>query len=456
MTAAPIATRAKKHQPGTPTDSQLSSPRLRLWVPITAHAVTDFFSFVTIALMPLLAVRLGMNVTQKATLLALGAAASGGVQPLVAWINDRFDTRLTGTLGLALAAASIGMLGFVHTYPALLVLFVFGVLGVGAFHPSAAAAVGQLAGKRRSAMLSVFFLFGMIGGVSGNVLTPMYVNLAGSLSGAASTGGPEAAVNAGMKALAWLIIPGLATAAVLGWAIHNAPHRHGSASEHHTALSRAERRRRWHAVWLLYACNVIRFTVNQMLVYLTVEWVERLVRRHNEVAALDLTLGQSASEINGPMQGAMQVGMGAGALALGFLLPARLEKTAFVTIPIVGALALALIPHTDAWLGSGYWAVLVPAAALTVLSGVGFGSLIPVSMSIGQRLLPHRTSLASGLMLGGAWSIAFVGAYIAKAIHGGVDTNLETGFLAAGGILLIASTLAAFLPGRLLREVATH
>jgi len=180
------------------------------------------------------------------------------------------------------------------------------------------------------------------------------------------------------------------------------------------------------------------------------------VRTGAGVDQLDVALGQKASEFNGPLQGAMQVGMGAGALALGFLLIAKHEKKAFVAVPFIGAVALAAIPHTDAFLDDGYAAVIVPAAVLTIIAGIGFGSLIPVSISLGQRLLPHRTSLASGLMMGGAWSIAFVGPLIARGIHAGDDANLELGFLVAGATLLLASALAAALPGRLIREVSPH
>ncbi len=430
----------------------LTKPATRLWTPIAAHAVTDFLSFVTVALMPLLAVRLGMTIEQKALLLGLGAAASGAIQPVVAWIGDRFDSRAAGTVGLGVAAVCVGLLGYARSFEQLLGLYFVAVLGVGAFHPASAAAVGQLAGRRRSAMLSVFFLFGMIGGISGNVLSPHYVLAAGALSGA--TG--EQATDAGMRALVWLALPGLAAAAALAWAIHAIPHRHVDAHSVHAGLSQSDRRRRWAAFWLLYLCNVIRFTVNQMLVYLVIEWVERMTRVNAGVAALDVELGQRASESNGPLQAAMQVGMGFGGLALGFLLPARIEKAAFIVIPIIGAAAIAAFPHADGLLDHGRWAVLAVAGVFAVVAGFGFGSLVPVSMSLGQRLLPHRTSLASGMMLGGAWSIAFVGPQVARAIHAGVDGNLERGFLVAGAVLSLAGALAVAIPGRLLREVAPH
>jgi MFS family permease len=417
-----------------------------------AHACTDFLSFVTIALLPLLAVRLDMSITQKASLISLGAVASGAIQPVVAWLSDRFDSRVTGTLGLAVASVCVGLLGYAQGFDELVVLFFFAVLGIGAFHPASAAAVGQLAGTRRSAMLSVFFLFGMIGGILGNVLSPAYVHAAGELSG--ETG--DAAVSAGLKALIWFTPAGLLAAGALAWAIHKAPHRRGDADTHHRNLGESERSLRWRAVWLLYICNIIRFTVNQMLVYLLIEWVERVTRRQAGVAALDVELGQRASELNGPMQASMQVGMGAGALALGFFLTGRHEKKAFVIIPLIGAVAIAAIPHTDALLEHGRWAVIAPAALLAIVAGFGFGSLVPVSLSLGQRLLPHRTSLASGMLLGGAWCVAFIGPQISRLIHAGEDANLEPAFLVAAGTIGLASLLSLALPDRLLREVSPH
>jgi MFS family permease len=438
--------------PASPAVPALTHPRIRLWMPIVTHSVTDFLSFVTIALMPLLAVRLGMSITQKALLLSLGAAASGGVQPLVAWINDKLDSRLTGALGLATAAVCVGSLGYAQTYPQLLVLFFFGILGVGAFHPATAAATGQLAGPRRSAMLSVYFLFGMIGGILGNVLSPQYVNAMGALSGETGAG----ATDAGLKALVWFIPPALVAAGVLAWAIRRAPHRHHAAHDDHHALPKAEQTRRWIAFWILYAGNVIRFTTNQMLVYLMIEWTERLVRTDAGVSALTEQLGQKASEYNGPLQGSMQVGMGFGALALGFFLPARHEKKAFILIPLIGAGAMLAIPHADGLIEHGPFAAATVAGILSIVAGFGFGSLVPVSMSLGQRLLPHRTSFASGMMLGGAWCIAVVGPQIMRAIHDGVDANLETGFAVAAGSIALASVLACWLPGRLIREIAPH
>ena len=464
------------HPVTTPTrDIQPSAPALtgriaNAATPIGVHTVADILSFVTVAMLPLLATRLALAPEQKALAIGLAASSSGLIQPVVAYFADKFEARWLGTLGLVLAALTIPFIGFAQNFAQLLTLSLVGVIGCGAFHPPAAAAVGALAGTKRSAALSVFFVMGMVGGMAGNVGTPIYVSTAGALH----DGPPAEQADFGLKALALLSIPALAAALILARAIHRAPHRSSTAHELHHTLSEKERRARWLAVALLWFANIIRFTINNALVYLIVEWTERLTLRRNNAQTMTDALGLEASNTNGYLQAAMQLGMGGGGLLLGFFLARRFEKPAFIIIPILGALMVAAIPHTDR-LEESAPALTVPLAfAITTLAGIGFGSLIPVSLSLGQRLLPHRTSLASGLLLGGAWGFAIIGPTLARLFHNGTDAThplafafgpdglfadtlgLNNAFTAAAAGLLVAALAAAFLPGKLLARIDAH
>ncbi len=416
--------------------------RRRAAATIGVHSIVDFFSFVIIALMPLLAVRLDMTGPDKALLIGVGSITSGLIQPLVALLSDRHDTRVLGTIGMGVAVICVSSIGIVDSYWQLFVLQAVGAAGIGAFHPVSAAAVGQLAGRWRSRFVAAFFLAGMTGGFAGNVFAPELVERMSIVSGSVDT--PD--VGAGLQGLLWLLIPGMLGVLLLAWAIHGVSHRDAGAHAQHASLSPQERTLRWRAVWILYAGNVIRFTVNMALIYLIVEWTTQLTAERAVAGTSTEALGLIASQLNGPLQGAEQVGMGLGGLTLGMLLPVRHEKKAFCIIPWLGAVAIALIPLTArlpiAW--------VVPAAFfVTALAGIGFGSLVPVSISLAQRLLPHRTSLASGLMMGGAWMLAFVGPMFAGAIQ--TWFGLETAFLATGGLLCVAGVLTLFLPGSLLK-----
>lgn len=424
--AAPVATPARLRRAGAT---------------IGVHGIVDFFSFVIIALMPLFAVRLDMTNSQKALLIGIGSITSGLIQPLVAWLSDRHDTRVLGTIGMAVAVVCVCAFGLVETFWQLFFVQAVSAAGIGAFHPIAAASVGQLAGRRRSHFLAVFFLAGMIGGVAGNALTPVLVDRMSIAAG--EPGAPDVA--AGLRSLFWLLIPGMIGVGVLAWAIHSVSHRSTDADATNATLSPTQRALRWRAVWILYAANVIRFIVNMALVYLVVEWATLMAVARAPAGAAPEAVGLVAAQLNGPLQGAQQVGMGLGGIALGMLLPVRHEKRAFCLVPWIGAVAIAAFPLA----GRLPAELIMPAAfAATVLAGVGFGSLVPVSIALAQRLLPHRTSLASGLMMGGAWTIAFLGPLFAGIIQ--TRFGLDEAFYATGALLCLSGLLAVFLPKDLL------
>lgn len=459
----------------TPSQADAASrPGLRAAITIVVHFLVDVFSFVGVALMPLLAVTLGMGTEQKALLLALGSLCSGVVQPFVAWVSDRYDTRAVGTLGFVVAVLCIGSFGLAQNFTQIAILYSVGAAGIGAFHPPAAAITGHLGGAKRSKYVAFFFLAGMVGGMTGNVLIPEYI----AMMTPQIDGSPDTA--SGLRALLYLIPVGLLAAFVLARATHPVPHRHNGAHATHTEWDAHEKRQRWFAVGVLYVTNMLRFSVNMALVYLLVEWVGDITLIRNDAAAMTEALGIKASKLNGILQASMQVGMGGMGIVLGLVLSAKYEKLAFIVFPIVGSVFLFMIPRAS-MIADG---IEVPFAIVaTILTGVGFGAVIPVSISLAQRLLPHRTSLASGLMLGGAWMIAFLGPIVAELIHKGLANKpsaprwlldaagalpdriarpliegmgLDAGFTFTAAVLLVAGLIALLLPGELVRRVARH
>ena len=417
----------------------LSGARTRIGVCVVVHTMVDFYAFTLIPLITVLEGHLDLTRQQGALLVAMGTLCAGSVQPMVAWISDRLDTRLIGAAGFAMAAIAIGSVGFVRTYGQLLAIQALATAGIGAFHPVTIAAVGQLAGRRRSLLVAVFYTAGMVGGVMGNVNAPNWVRVFGGGS-----------VQVGLRSLAWLIVPGLVGAGALLWAIRRAPHRHASADEAHRSLAISQRRRRWHAVMMLYVGNCLRFIVNMSLVILIVRWTEHVVLARAGAGELTDALRTQASTINGPIQGAMILGMGTGAICAGFLLKARYEKAALALVPMVGALAALALPHVG---GSGRTAMsLAAAGAMALLCGVGFGGMIPATIAIAQRLLPHRTGLASSLMMGGGWAVAVVGPPMGQWIAD--HLGLAWAFGITGGLLAVSGLAALGLPRSLILESA--
>jgi len=428
---------------------------LRTAAPIGVHAGVDFIAFATVSLIPLLKTKLALEPWQIALMLGLNPLCSGIVQPMVAYLSDRHDHRWLGTAGIVMAGVCIGGVGMAESYWQLVTLFLLGQIGVGAFHPPAAAATGHLAGPRfRGTLLGVFFLMGMVGGMAGNVLTPRLIGLAAG-------GTSEAQIDAGLRWMLLLAPLSVLLAIAIGRAIHRLPHRPATAHADHAALPPAEQRRRWRAVGLLYFCNVIRFTVNNALIYLFSAWAAVVAASRAEAGATEQRVSVDASVFNGLVQAAQQFGAGAGGIVLGAIvgsrIGARFEKHLYVLVPMAGAAAAMLFPRIQQLdEAAGPAAANAAAIAASALAGLGFGGLIPLSMSTAQRLLPHRAMLATGMMLGGAWAFAFTGPIIAERIHTASWGGLATGFVAAGAALALAGVLAMLLDRELLAESANR
>ena len=391
----------------------------RFPVVVVSHAVTDFFSFIIIPLMLILDDRANLTMVQQAEILGVGSIASGLIQPLVAFLSDRFDTRWLGTLGLAVAAIAISLVGYAHSFGQLVLIQALGSAGVGAFHPIAAAAAGQLGGLRRSRTVAIFYSAGMLGMVVAGWVVPLLVN------------------KLGIERLAFLMIPGLLMTGGLAWAIHDVQHRSATARADHASLPEHERRGRWIDVGLLFSANTVRFFVNTMLVQLILRWTEQWVMASEGVPGLTESLRAKATSINGPLQGAMAIGQGFAGVLVGLFVVQRMEKKLLVTVPIIGAVAVAAVPHV-----STVWACWT----LAIAAGVGFAGVMPITITMAQRLLPHRTSLASALMMGAAWTLAALGPSAAQWLYERVGLNAAFGWVA--GFLLLSSVLALPLRGQ--------
>ncbi|MDY7109896.1 MAG: hypothetical protein SYC29_14790 [Planctomycetota bacterium] len=410
--------------PAQPVSPIRAAPALRLAAVVTSHPMVDVYANFIPPLIGVLQVRCALTAWQAAALLSLGPLVSGLSQPLFAWLTDHTDSRLFGSAGLAVAAACLSSIGLADDFASLLLLYGVGMLGVGAFHPVAAASVGQLAGRGRSAGVTAFFVAGMIGATVGPIISTRIAGL-----------GPD-----GIDLLRWLMIPGLIVAIVLHLAIRNVPHRH----HEHRAIrfEPAETRQRWLTVMLLFAGNAMRYAVNIGLVYLYVRWAESLVAE----GASGLGSGEIAragSVHAGELNALNMLGMGAGGFAAGLLVRRGREKVPIVLVPLLLAPAIALFPLAGR--GAGY--------LLALAAGIGHAAVHPVTTSLAQRLLPHRTSLASSLTMGGAWALAMLAP---PAAQWSLTTiGLGGTFFLAAALLAGSGTVALFLPTTLIRHVAS-
>ncbi len=411
-TALPFDAPIERPGPGVP----------RVATVVVSHPVIDAYAGFVPPLLAVLQVRCDLDAWQVASVLSVGSVTSGLCQPVFAWLTDRVDSRLLASVGLLVAAVCLSSIGFAHSYAGLMVLYIAGMLGVGAYHPVAAASIGQLSGARRSAGVTLFFVAGMVGAALGPVLSTRITAI-----------GPG-----GFDLLRWTMIPGVVMAALLHLAIRHTPHRH--ANHRAITFGPADGRARWTNTLILTFGNALRYTVYMALLYIYVRWALSLVTEAMPHLA-GARLATLSSIYCGELTAFTMVGMGAGGLLAGVAVRTGREKWPMVLIPLLLAPAVAMFP----------WAGRSGSYALAAVAGVGLAATIPLAISTAQRLLPHRTSLASSLMMGGPWALAAAGPPLAQACI--ESRGVAFAFQVTAALLALSALVTLPLSGALLRRV---
>jgi MFS family permease len=411
---------------------------------VASHALVDVFPMLITSLIIVLQDRLALTRGQETAVWVATPIFSGLVQPLSAWLGDRYDTRLAGPLGLAVGAVCIGSIGFAQSFWQLIALQIVGVIGIGMYHPTAAAIAGQ-AGTRalpygRSFALSVFVASGMAGHTLGPII------------------GTRVNDWFGMVHLAWLIPPTLVVCVMLHRATRQTHHRPHDHHERRAGLTRTQARARWYAAALLSAQNALRYTVNVGMFILFSYWAASRIPGDPDAAAI----------LNGNLVAALTIGMGAGALLGGRYLRPGTEKAAFAATAFAGAIFVGSLNIAGAW-GQALFAdtglAWAPAYLAAAFAAVGFFCTLPPSVGLGQRLLPSHASLVTALLLGLGWVIAALARPLSSALLGGVkldeawtltDADLNRAFAGFAVLLAVAGVLALLMPAATIRDAARH
>ncbi|MFM9956500.1 MAG: MFS transporter [Phycisphaerales bacterium] len=411
----------------------LADTKRQFWTVCGSHVVVDIYPIFFAALQIALADHLKLTGWQIGVIYASNQILSGLPQALAAWLSDRHDTRIAGPLGLTVSCVCSCLIGLAPNFWVLWLLLSLAMIGNGIYHPIAGAQAGQLGGQvlktGRSLAVSLFFAAGMVGSVIGPIVSTRLNQ------------------HYGLPSLLVLVPMGLVMAFILHKVTSHVSHR--TRNGHSTApitIPDDELLERWKAVKLLYCGNALRFIVNTAMYVLFNIWAERQIPG-NPAAATNLS---------GNIIVAMTIGMGVGAILAGRLIRPGTERWAIFSLSMAGAVFTALTGYAGSqW---GLWPMYVCAA----LTSVGFSSILPITIGLAQRLLPHRTGLASSLMMGGSWAIAAVAPVLVGAMLGPpvepVDLpagRLELAFVGFGVILLAAGALALMMPEGIIRRVGS-
>src|SRR5262244_4081587 len=144
-----------------------------------AHFVNDSYSSILYPLLPLLEAKLHLTKGQVFWLAPLYAISSSLMQPVYGFVSDRYARRFFAVFGPAITAVFVSSIGLAPSYAVLVLLLMAGGIGIGSFHPQAAAMASLAAGQRRRVGLSLFSAMGTIGYSFGPLAIAMVINAYG-------------------------------------------------------------------------------------------------------------------------------------------------------------------------------------------------------------------------------------------------------------------------------------
>lgn len=375
-------------------DKSASRPFGRLAVMSWAHFLNDGATNYLPGVLPAILHSLHLSVGFAGTIMA-SLLIGQTVQPLFGWLADRTGGRMFILLGVGGSALGGALVGVAPTLWGLIGVLVLIGLANSLFHPQALAAVRHLESRNIGLVMSVF----LVGGELGRGIWPLLASLV--------------VIEIGVKTLWILAIPAFLTLPLIAYKAPKLPRRH-------THFAAVDWRRAGKDVGLVVAfrtmCAVLLFS---LLTFVPLLWRARGGSLVGGASLLTIFL---VVGIFG--------NVGGGHLADRFGRRAVLGVTTMLTVFMLAAFLLV----------TGIWQWLVLAG----LGVVMFASL-PVTILMGQDILPGNRSLGSGLTLGfsnglGAIIVMLLGFLVFRL---GIDGVLWVNVLLAA----VTSALVPFLPG---------
>ncbi|HQD27033.1 MULTISPECIES: MFS transporter [Methanoculleus] len=170
-----------------------------VWGLSAAHLVTDLYSPVLPAILPLLIVDQGYSFFLAGLIVTIYNLTSSFVQPLVGWIFDTRGFAVHVGTSVAISAIFISIVGLLNNYYLVLASVAVAALGHAFFHPSALGTVSRLTrDASRGRITSYFVIGGNLGYAIGPICAGIVVGLMG-LPGLVILAVPGIAIAAGLR-----------------------------------------------------------------------------------------------------------------------------------------------------------------------------------------------------------------------------------------------------------------
>jgi FSR family fosmidomycin resistance protein-like MFS transporter len=143
------------------------------------HFSGDFFQSFIRPLLPVLANKFSLDMTQVGMITGVATFMAFLIQPFFGYMADRYRKRLILLVGSFMGAICIPLVGIAPYFWIVLLLIGLGSISSAIYHPTAAGMVSVYAGLRTGLAMSIFGLGGTLGFTLGPMVCSTYVTLWG-------------------------------------------------------------------------------------------------------------------------------------------------------------------------------------------------------------------------------------------------------------------------------------
>lgn len=327
------------------------------------HLFTDLNQGALPAILPFLIMEYNLSYAAAAGLVFAASFVSSIVQPLFGYFADKVSKPWIMPAGILLAGAGLAITGFLSNYWALFAAITISGIGIAAFHPEGARIANRVSGKKKGTGISIF----SVGGNAGFALGPIIAT--------------ASLLFWGLKGTLVLIVPAAIMAAILASQAGKLQELQipvKKAGDVHGKTEKDE--------WVPFSRLTVVILCRSIIFYglntfLPLYWIN-ILQQSQAVGGTALTILFTVGAVSTLFGGQLADRFGySRIIRIGFaaLLPLLVV---FTVVHDVALATVLLVP-----LGA---ALFVPNSPMVVL---------------GQKYLPNRLGLASGVTLGLAVSV---------------------------------------------------
>lgn len=339
------------------------------------HFWIDFYANMLPPLLPMISGLWGLSNSQLALLISVQSLTGNLLQPFLGYLLDKRTGQGLLAVAIAIMALPMSFIYLADNYLAFVILVTVAGLGSSLYHPLGASRSVDGAGSEHALKISVYSGLGSLGFAISPVITAVMV------------------AAWGLKGLSYTIIPGLLWIVLLILFRQSRQHKTVVPQDEHVkkaVTNGSAGKLSWQSVKPLLLLSIVvacRSWLITACTYFLPVW---------------MTTGGIDSRLSGLYVSLFLLAGTVGGFVFGYIYPHWGAKKLLVTSFILSLLLMPLL-----FVGNHVWLGIIISVFGFVLNGTN-----PVTIVMGQKLLPNSTGLASGLTMGMSFGIGGLGTFL--------------------------------------------